>query len=468
MDFSSSNIILWSAVLQFGILAVMILIANVLRIKVPFVRKSLMPTSVLAGFILLLLRVMGLVQVDTDLMEMLLYHAIAIGFIALSLQIPRDSDKPAKGDFIAAKSGALIISTYLVQGLIGLVISAGLAYTVMPDFFKAAGILLPMGYGQGSGQANNVGSTYQALGFKGGQSFGLSIAAMGYLVACVVGIAYLNIMKKRGVIHGGSTGTNHDTVIVEEFESKDEPPVSESVDRLSIQFALIFVIYLFTYLVTLGIVDLLKSGAPGLAKTLSPLLWGFNFIIGSLLAQVCHKIFKCLTKAGLMTHQHVNNYLLGRIAGFAFDIMVIAGIATINIEDLSGLWLPFWLMAIAGAVITLWYLQWLCRKIYPDYYYEGMLSMYGMLTGNISSGMMLLREIDPSFKTPAATNLLTGSSVAIALGAPMLIFIGLAPQSDSMLLLTIVFLAIYLVPLVLFILKAQHKRKADDNDSTGR
>ncbi|MDP4091339.1 MAG: hypothetical protein Q8930_19000, partial [Bacillota bacterium] len=117
---------------------------------------------------------------------------------------------------------------------------------------------------------------------------------------------------------------------------------------------------------------------------------------------------------------------------------------------------------------TLWYLQWLCRKIYPDYYYEGMLSMYGMLTGNISSGMMLLREIDPSFKTPAATNLLTGSSVAIALGAPMLIFIGLAPQSDSMLLLTIVFLAIYLVPLVLFILKAQHKRKADDNDSTGR
>ena len=36
--------------------------------------------------------------------------------------------------------------------------------TICPNLFKASGILLPMGYGQGSGQANNVGLTYEALG----------------------------------------------------------------------------------------------------------------------------------------------------------------------------------------------------------------------------------------------------------------------------------------------------------------
>lgn len=459
MDFSASNKILWNIILQFGVLAGIMLLANALRRKIPFIRKSLMPTAVLAGFIILLLRISGILYIDRDFMEMLTYHSIAIGFIALSLQVPQKYDEAAKGDFTGAKSGALIVSTYLVQGLVGLIISVGLAYTIMPGFFKAAGILLPMGYGQGTGQANNVGSTYETLGFVGGQSFGLSIAAMGYLVACVVGVAYLNILKKRGKITEGNYQTVSGSITIDDFQSGNEVPVSESIDRLSLQFALILLIYLLTYLVTFGIASLLQTYVPGLAKSISPLLWGFNFIIGSLLAIAFRQGFKALTNAKIMTHQYPNNYLLSRISGCAFDFMVVAGIATINIEDLSGLWLPFALMSAAGAVITLWYLQWLCKKLYPGYYYEGMLSMYGMLTGTISSGVLLLRELDPSFKTPAANNLLAGSSFGIAFGAPMLLLIGLAPESDSMLFLAIGLLIIYLIVLLLFMLKVKHRKE---------
>ncbi|MGI6532816.1 MAG: hypothetical protein ACOX29_10350 [Bacillota bacterium] len=88
----------------------------------------------------------------------------------------------------------------------------------------------------------------------------------------------------------------------------------------------------------------------------------------------------------------------------------------------------FSLLCVVGTVVTIFFLQWLCKKIYPGYYYEGLLSMYGMLTGTISSGILLLREIDPHFRTPAAINLVTGSSFAIFFGAPMLLFIGLAPR----------------------------------------
>lgn len=458
MDFSAANSALWNAVLQFGLLEALLLLANVLRRKISFFRKSLLPTAVLAGFLALIFRVTGLLKLELGFMEMITYHSIAIGFIAMSLQIPDKNEGVVKGDFTAAKSGALIVSTYLIQGLVGLIITICLAHTLMPDLFKAAGIILPMGYGQGPGQANNVGSTYETLGFAGGQSFGLSIAAMGFLCACIVGVIYLNILKRRGKIAVTDHKAVADKVTVDNFQSENEIPISESVDKFSVQFALILLIYLATFLVSKGLTYLLATYLPGLSQTVTALVWGFNFIIGSLLAIVCRNIFTLMTKAKIMTRQYPNNYLLSRISGTAFDFMVVAGIASIDFQDISSLWLPFILLSVAGGVVTLVWLQWLCKKIYPDYYYQGLLSMYGMLTGTISSGVLLLREIDPSFKTPAGSNLLTGSSFAIVFGVPMLLLIGLAPESDAMLYLTLGLIAVYLTALVLFLLLARRKK----------
>ena len=56
MDFSAANTGLWNPIIQFGIIAGLILLANVLRRKVPLIRKTMMPTAVLAGFILLIAR----------------------------------------------------------------------------------------------------------------------------------------------------------------------------------------------------------------------------------------------------------------------------------------------------------------------------------------------------------------------------------------------------------------------------
>ena len=53
--------------------------------------------------------------------------------------------------------------------------------------------------------------------------------------------------------------------------------------------------------------------------------------------------------------------------------------------------------------------------------------MYGMLTGTASTSVILLREIDPEFKTPAADNLVYQNFPAIAFGFPMMILATLAP-----------------------------------------
>ena len=186
---------------------------------------------------------------------------------------------------------------------------------------------------------------------------------------------------------------------------------------------------------------------------------GFNFIIGTLMAMLTRKLLSFFRKAKAMTRQYQNNYLLSRLSGLAFDVMIVCGIASINIEDLSGLWVPFALMVIAGGVVTFFFLKRLCKIVYPNYSEEAFVSMYGMLTGTISSGVILLREIDPSFKTPAANNLLTGSAFAIVFGAPMLLLVGLAPQSLVMTWVTLGLLIVYLVLLLLFIIKVHRKHR---------
>ncbi len=458
MDYSAANLSLWNVIIQLGMLAAAILIANSLRAKVAFVRKSMMPIAVIAGFLLLILKYIGIIRVDDFFMEMLVYHGIALGFIAMSLRTTKKDDS-GSGELTGLKSGAIIVSTYLVQGITGLIITIGLGYTIYKGFFKASGLLLPMGYGQGPGQANNIGSSYESLGFAGGRSFGLAIAAAGYLCACIVGVIILNVLRKKGFVAKPS-GEGEADPAVDFFVDHGEIPVSDSIDKLSVQLAMVLLVYLATFLCAWGITAGLGAASPGLAATLNSLIWGFNFIIGAALAMLTRVLLEKGKKSGLIKRQYQNNYLLNRISGFFFDIMIVAGIASINIEDLRGLWIPFALLAIAGGIVTWIHLKRVCKRVYPGYYYEGLISMYGMMTGTISSGVLLVREIDPDLATPAANNLVTGSSFGIVLGAPILVLVSLAPKSDLMCWVTMLLAAVYLVLLLLLIYKVKGKKKA--------
>ena len=458
MDFSSFEV--WALVIQIGILMATLLLANFMRQSSPQIRKTLMPVAVIAGFILLALKYIfrgfGVELINGELYERLVYHAIALGFIAMSLRTTDDADR-AGGTLVGVKSGAIIVSSYLIQGIVGLCITIALCKTLFPGLFPAAGMLLPMGFGQGPGQANNVGTTYEMAGFAGGRSFGLSVAACGYIVACTVGVVILNALRKKGKLRIRKEEAREQELSVGFFQGEDELPVSDSIDRLSIQLALIFIVYLITYFATIGLTT--AFDAIGIGNMINSILWGFNFIIGSAIAILVRIIFKQGKKKNVIKKQYQNNYLLNRLSGFFFDIMIIAGIASIEIEDLKGLWVPFFLICAVGAVVTWFWLSFVCKKVYKDYYYEGLLSMFGMMTGTIGSGVLLLRETDPNYETPAANNLILGSSFGILFGAPMLVFIGIAKESFGKAVLTVGILAVYLAALVAVILLIKPKKQ---------
>lgn len=154
----------WGVALYFSGVAACLGLATVLKMKVKLFQRHLMPTSMLAGIIgFLALQVarygfgwvdeVTLTQIQHELGYMI-SHLMAIGFIALSLK-DRSSKKDKSKNVI--NTGLAIVNTYMVQGILGLAISLLLVKFVFPNLFPPFGMLLPLGFAQGSGQAVSIG-----------------------------------------------------------------------------------------------------------------------------------------------------------------------------------------------------------------------------------------------------------------------------------------------------------------------
>jgi hypothetical protein len=129
-----------------------------------------------------------------------------------------------------------------------------------------------------------------------------------------------------------------------------------------------------------------------------------------------------------MKRIYTNDFLLNRIAGLAFDIMMIASIMAIDVTLVAdlGFLVTLLVLVLGGGLITYFYLGFVTKRVYPSYPHEAWLVFYGTMTGTASTGIALLREKDPYFETPAANDIVYGSSMAIPLGFPLLFFVGVA------------------------------------------
>ena len=85
--------------------------------------------------------------------------------------------------------------------------------------------------------------------------------------------------------------------------------------------------------------------------------WGFNFLWASLAAMFIKFVVKRLRKHNIMKRQYINNYQMDRISGFSFDLMIVAGVAAIEINDIKNYILPIIILSIVGTIITFTYIR---------------------------------------------------------------------------------------------------------------
>ena len=419
----------WGGFMLVAVLLASLLVANMLKKSIPFLEKSLIPTSVLGGGILLIVAVIYK-AITGDLMfntaffggngyanlETITYHTLALGFIATALKAGGGKLTKKRTNEIF-NTGVTTVATYLLQAVVGMAITL-IAALVIKDFFSSAGVLLAFGYGQGTGQAMNYGGIYENdFGFVGGKSFGLTIAALGFLSASIGGVIHLNIMRRKGKIFNKST---EGAISQKQIQSENEIPMQESIDKMTVQIALIAVSYLFAYLLMM----LLGNLIPGMKSV----IYGFNFLLGVLAATLVKLVLNFLCKKRMVKRQYTNDFLLTRAGNFFFDIMVVAGIAAIRLDMLEKYWGVILIIGISGLVVTYAYNRLVAKTLFGDYVEEQFLAMYGMLTGTASTGIILLREIDGDFVSPASDNLVYQNFPAIVFGFPLMLLATLAPQ----------------------------------------
>ena len=283
----------------FNVLAVLLislLAAKALKKAVPLLNASLIPTSVLGGGILLIVAgvyklITGNVMFDTPFfgesgtttLEIITYHCLALGFVASTLKSGGGKLTKQRTAEIF-NTGVTTVSTYLMQAFVGFGITL-LVSVIVKGFFPAAGVLLPFGYGQGTGQALNYGNIYeQDFGFVGGKSFGLTIAALGFLSASLGGVAHLYYLKKKG--HILDRGRGDHAVSMAEIEGENEIPMQESMDKITVQLAFIALAYFIAQLMMIVLGNLI----PGMKSV----IYGFNFLLGVAAAALVKLVLKVL------------------------------------------------------------------------------------------------------------------------------------------------------------------------------
>ncbi|MFW6139750.1 MAG: sodium/glutamate symporter [Acidobacteriota bacterium] len=380
----------------FGFLSIMLLAGVFLRATVPFLQKLLFPASLIGGLLGLVLINLGWLSLDIETIKTFAYHFFNISFISVGLT-PSENKKPGQSKEKKIFKGSLWMAlvqgvSFPLQAVTGTFVT--LAFIMAGStLYKTFGFLLPLAFNEGPGQALSFGRVWEEAGFMDGSTIGLTLATLGFFFAFFIGVPLANKGLKK-----------------EKFKTKPMPPLlrrgilprgepsksagsltthSASLDSMAFHISQIGLVYLFTYF----ILSLVTGWLP---FSTGSMIWGFFFLFGLVFAI----IFRILFQASPWGHL-LNPPFQRRITGFSIDYLIVATGCGIELLIVRRYTAPILSIALAGGLLTTIAVLALGSRL-SEYKLERTVSIYGVVTGTVSSGLMLLRIVDPELKTPVA------------------------------------------------------------------
>ena len=226
----------------------------IIKSNIKFFKKHLIPTTTFRrlanGFVIgqVIWPALGWGQVfDSAMLQNLVYHAMSIGFIAMALK-----KRKKKSTENITNTGFAIVNTYVLQAVLGLGVMMLLVATILPQFDNIFGVMLPLAFAQGPGQALSTGKSLEVLGMSNGANAGMALATFGFLWAIIGGIPFMNILRRK--YNTKKIKGNIEKADTEPDVHNHTAKVSKTLfmDDLTVQVVLIGAVYLLTYLVLIG------------------------------------------------------------------------------------------------------------------------------------------------------------------------------------------------------------------------
>ena len=383
-------------------------VAEVIRRAVPALSRLGLPGSILAGCLALAAGPQWLewLPVDQSVLELVVYHGLALVFIAVALTPP--DDRP-EGE--AAASGGLsmafaIVSMVTLQTIAGVLIV--LCWGLLTDaIHPGMGLLLPLGFEQGPGQAMAMGSVWEPA-LQDGAQLGLIIASIGFAWSVLFGVPLVMLGRARG------WGTTADPSDAAGGVMATERAPAGGMDILTAQLVAVSCVYA----ATLGLCHLLSLGISMLDADIGKMVWGFHFIVGALIATGVRPLLLRLHREPFL---HAGS--LRRIAGTSVDITTASALAAVQLAVFAEHWMPLMLLTTLGGVLTLAWVLYIAPRAFPDAPFEHALVWFGMSTGTLPMGLALLRVVDPELRSPAPVSAVIGSAGATLGSIPVVLVI---------------------------------------------
>lgn len=385
-------------------LAVFLLIGVILRAKISFFQKFLIPSCLIGGFIAMILRNLELIQLSHSTLEIFVYHLFNISFISVGLtQVGKTRKKETGKNKIAGPLGMGLIQGVIfpLQAIIGGLFTLLFIYLGL-ELFPSFGFLAPLGFIEGPGQALSIGQSWEQIAahiYTNAATVGLTFAAIGFFFAFFVGVPLVDWGIKKGLSDQTPKVLPTDFikgVISKSQEKKQagfETTHPANIDSLSFHFALVGLAYMLTY----GLVKMLTTIIPG---DVAKMIWGFFFFFGLIVAVIIRLIINKLDLGYL-----VDREIQKRITGWSVDFLIVATIAAIEVAIVWTYLLPISIIASVTGISTLFVVLYLGKRMWTRYALERTVGIFGTVTGTVPSGLLLIRILDPDFKTPAAMDL---------------------------------------------------------------
>jgi ESS family glutamate:Na+ symporter len=409
----------FDSMLLFGSLAIMLLMGVLLRAKFSFFQRFLIPSCLIGGVLGLIIINGGIIKLSVTDLETFAYHFFNISFISVGLtnsaNQPDNSIRKkgfVKGPLWMALSQVIVFNLQAIVGGLCVIGFGVLGFKLFPTF----GFFAPLGFEEGPGQALSFGKVWEGLGFEHAATIGLTFAAIGYFFAFFVGVPLANWGIRRGLAVNAPKNLPRDflTGVMGSKELNQSAGTqtlhSANIDTLAFQSAMVGLVYVLTY-------ACIRSAGSFLPPDVSSLLWGFFFFLGLVIAFIIRWLMGRLGVDYL-----IDPGIQRRITGWSIDFLIVATIMAIQLTIVWTYILPISIISLSCGALTTLAMLFLGKRLW-SYNLERTVVIFGTVTGTVSCGLLLLRIVDPDFKTPAVIEIAVMNVIMLVPLAGLLVLV---------------------------------------------
>ncbi len=383
-------------------MAVFLIIGTVMRAKIPLMRRWLVPACMSGGVVGAILinlgcfDMLGPLKPNAQVMSAVVFHLFALSFCCFGLSGFGNSAGSTPLRIIKVTFWFLFImgGVGYLQTAMGMSVIYGWNSIFGTNIYESVGVLLNRGFSQGPGAALSVGAVWEQAGWSGMVPLGLAFAAMGYVAAVIAGVPLTSwLMRKTKMVVDGEIPENELKGV---YEVDCGPSggcltfISSNIDTFSFQAALLFLTYGLAYGVITLLGFVLSPGIMGMAWSLFAFF--FCLPVGIVISEV---LMKRVFKIGHLHSQDMHSRLLG----FIVDFMAVGALLAVEITAIGNYLAIMLVLSVLCTILTGSVLWFGCRKL-KEYAPHRFMAMFGNATGTVTSGLVLVRMMDPEFRTP--------------------------------------------------------------------